>query len=193
MGSECCLHVAGQDRRNICTYHLDQYRYYLVAISRSIQSPRTFIVRPSLSATILPFSPNLRDRPWNTDDHCSCVWGYKGTTVQSSCKHNALYSFFFFKILTPYLYHQNVVATYVIIILYIILFCGFILYERFYLGKKTHFISKLDVDFVSDAVWRPGEREKILAQDHKDSVDKLSSMKSALLSVMTPKFSQAPA
>ena len=33
-----------------------------------------------------------------------------------------------------------------------------------------------------------GEREKILAQDHKDSVDKLSSMKSALLSVMTPKL-----
>ena len=71
-----------------------------------------------------------------------------------------LYTLFFFKILTPYLYHQNVVATYVIIILYIILLCRFILYERFYLGKKTHFISKLDVDFVSDAVWRPGKEKK---------------------------------
>lgn len=59
-------------------------------------------------------------------------------------------------------------------------------YERFYEGKKRHFIPRSEVDLATDAVWKPGEGDAIRARDFKES-DK-RSMNSALLRVLTPNF-----
>ncbi|KAF8804296.1 amino acid permease [Phlegmacium glaucopus] len=80
---------------------------------------------------------------------------------------------------------RNVVATYIGVALYIILFFGYVLYERFYLGKKQHFIPKSQVDLVTDAVWKPGEGDAVRAQDQKESDEK---KKSSVLARVTPKF-----
>jgi len=64
---------------------------------------------------------------------------------------------------------QNVVATYIGVALYIILFFGYTIYERFYEGKTKHFIPSSEVDLASDAVWEPGQGDLIRAQDKKDS------------------------
>ena len=66
--------------------------------------------------------------------------------------------------------------------LYIILFLGYMIYERFYEGKMTHFVPSSEVDLVSDAVWGPGQGDQIRAQDLKDSEMKMSSMKLAFSS-----------
>ena len=78
------------------------------------------------------------------------------------------------------------VATYIGVTVYIILFCGYLVYERFCEGKKRHFISKSEVDLATDAVWKPGDGDKIRAQDHKDSDKKKSSMISAWSRVLAP-------
>jgi len=67
---------------------------------------------------------------------------------------------------------RNVVATYIGVALYVILFCGYLVYERFYLGKNQHFIPKCEVDLVTDAVWKPGEGDIVRAQDRKESDEK---------------------
>ena len=61
-------------------------------------------------------------------------------------------------------------------------------YERFYKGKTTHFVRKSEADLVSNAVWEPGQGDKIRAQDKKDSEKKVSSMKTAIFRVLTPNF-----
>ena len=61
-------------------------------------------------------------------------------------------------------------------------------YERFFKGKTNHFIPLSDVDFVSDAVWKPGQGDRIRAQDMEESKNKKPSMKSAILKVLTPNF-----
>ena len=61
-------------------------------------------------------------------------------------------------------------------------------YERFYKGKTTHFVRKSEADLVSNAVWQPGQGDKIRAQDKKDSEKKVSSMKTAIFRVLTPNF-----
>jgi amino acid permease len=76
-----------------------------------------------------------------------------------------------------------VVATYIGVAMYIILFCGYLVYERFYEGKKRHFIPKAEVDLATDAVWKPGQGDMIRAQDEKNS-DKSTTMKSALWRVL---------
>ena len=78
------------------------------------------------------------------------------------------------------------VATYIGVALYIILFFGYMIYERFCEGKTTHFVSKSEVDFVSDAVWGPGQGDQVRARDQKDSEGKLSSMKLAFSRVLQP-------
>ncbi|KAH9947189.1 amino acid permease-domain-containing protein [Amylocystis lapponica] len=52
---------------------------------------------------------------------------------------------------------RNVVATYVGVALYVLLYGGYTLYERVCLGKTTHFVPLADVDLDTDAVWRRGE------------------------------------
>lgn len=45
--------------------------------------------------------------------------------------------------------------------LYIILYIGYTLYERFYLSKTIHFVPLTEVDLNTDAVWKPGEGARI--------------------------------
>ena len=78
------------------------------------------------------------------------------------------------------------VATYIGVALYIILFFGYMIYERFCEGKTTHFVPSSEVDLVSDAVWGPGQGDLIRAQDQKDSENKVSSMKVAFSRVLKP-------
>lgn len=81
------------------------------------------------------------------------------------------------------------VATYIGVALYIILFSGYVLYERFYLGKKQHFfIPASQVDLVTDAVWKPGEGDLVRAQDQKESDEK---KKKTFLARATPNFLKA--
>jgi amino acid permease len=76
------------------------------------------------------------------------------------------------------------VTTYIGVMLYIVLFCGYVGYEKFYLGKNQHFIPKFEVDLVTDAVWKPGEGDVVHMQDHKESDEK----KSFLTRVLPQKF-----
>ena len=78
------------------------------------------------------------------------------------------------------------VATYIGVALFIILFSGYLIYERLFQGKTKHFIPKSEVDLVSDAVWEPGQGDRIRAQDQKDSEKKVSSMKLAFSRVLQP-------
>ncbi|KJA17730.1 hypothetical protein HYPSUDRAFT_146045 [Hypholoma sublateritium FD-334 SS-4] len=60
---------------------------------------------------------------------------------------------------------RNVVATYIGVALYIVLYSGYTLYERFVLGRTTHFVPLKEVDLVTDAVWGPGEGAAVRARD----------------------------
>ncbi|KAF9008051.1 amino acid permease-domain-containing protein [Cyathus striatus] len=48
--------------------------------------------------------------------------------------------------------HQNVVATYIGVADYVILYAGYTIYERVFEGRKSHFVPLKEVDFVSYAV-----------------------------------------
>ncbi|KAG2738095.1 hypothetical protein P692DRAFT_20842171 [Suillus brevipes Sb2] len=52
---------------------------------------------------------------------------------------------------------KNVAATYIGVALYIVLYSGYTIYERFGLGIRQHFVPLLEVDLQTDAVWKPGE------------------------------------
>ncbi|KII94543.1 hypothetical protein PLICRDRAFT_33339 [Plicaturopsis crispa FD-325 SS-3] len=67
---------------------------------------------------------------------------------------------------------KNVVATYVGVALYIILYGGYTLYERFHLKERQHFVPLLKVDFETDAVWGPGEGEVIRSRDREEAEKK---------------------
>jgi len=83
---------------------------------------------------------------------------------------------------------KNILATYLIIAMYIGLFCGFVAYERFFKGKTRHFIPKSEVDLASDAVWEPGQGDRIREQDLEESKKRRPSMKSALSKVLIQNF-----
>jgi hypothetical protein len=61
-------------------------------------------------------------------------------------------------------------------------------YERFFKGKTKHFIPMSEVDFVSGAVWGPGQGDRIRAQDLEESKKKKPSMKLAIIKVLTLNF-----
>ncbi|OAX38858.1 hypothetical protein K503DRAFT_815677 [Rhizopogon vinicolor AM-OR11-026] len=52
---------------------------------------------------------------------------------------------------------KNVAAAYIGVALYIVLYIGYTLYERFGLGIRQYFVPLLEVDLQTDAVWKPGE------------------------------------
>ncbi|KDQ09449.1 hypothetical protein BOTBODRAFT_117179 [Botryobasidium botryosum FD-172 SS1] len=56
---------------------------------------------------------------------------------------------------------QTVVAAYIGVALYVILYLGYAIYERFGLGKKTHFVPLAEVDLDTHAVWGKGEGVRI--------------------------------
>lgn len=45
------------------------------------------------------------------------------------------------------------------------LYSGYTLYERFVLGRATHFVPLKEVDLVPNAVWGPGEGAAVRARD----------------------------
>ncbi|KAH7921088.1 hypothetical protein BV22DRAFT_1020021 [Leucogyrophana mollusca] len=63
---------------------------------------------------------------------------------------------------------KNVVATYIGVCLYIVLYAGYFIYERVILKKQQHFVPLLDVDLDTDAVWKPGEGDPIRFRDHQE-------------------------
>ena len=60
------------------------------------------------------------------------------------------------------------------------------MYERVFKGTTRLFIPICEVDLLSDAVWGPGDGERIRAQDLAKKGK--SSMKAALLEVLSPNF-----
>lgn len=63
---------------------------------------------------------------------------------------------------------QNVVATYIGVALYVVLYLGYAIYERYGLGIRQHFVPLLEVDLQTDAVWKPGEGAMIRDHEGKD-------------------------
>ncbi|KAF8967512.1 amino acid permease-domain-containing protein [Flammula alnicola] len=68
---------------------------------------------------------------------------------------------------------RNVVATYIGVALYVVLYNGYSIYERFFLLKTAHFVPKSEVDFETDAVWGPGEGDAVRARDRKEYEEKV--------------------
>ncbi|GLB34351.1 putative amino acid permease [Lyophyllum shimeji] len=63
---------------------------------------------------------------------------------------------------------KNIVATYIGVALYLILYAGYTIYEK-RRGVPHHFVPTSDIDFVTDAVWKPGEVAAIRARDKSNS------------------------
>ncbi|KAG6824955.1 hypothetical protein H0H92_005323 [Tricholoma furcatifolium] len=63
---------------------------------------------------------------------------------------------------------KNIVATYIGISTYIILYAGYSFYEWRW-GSNVHWIPTEDIDFHSDAVWQPGEGDIIREQDKQEA------------------------
>ncbi|KAF9008046.1 amino acid permease-domain-containing protein [Cyathus striatus] len=67
---------------------------------------------------------------------------------------------------------RNVVATYIGVAVYVILYAGYTIYERVFQGRKSHFVPLKEVDFVSDAVWTPGEGVDVRAREKETREEK---------------------
>ena len=52
-------------------------------------------------------------------------------------------------------------ATYIGVALYVVLYTGYTIYDRFVLRSPYHFVPAREVDLVTDAVWKPGEGRRI--------------------------------
>ncbi|OJA11654.1 hypothetical protein AZE42_08380 [Rhizopogon vesiculosus] len=63
---------------------------------------------------------------------------------------------------------KNVAAAYIGVALYIVLYIGYTLYERFGLGIRQYFVPLLEVDLQTDAVWKPGEGATIRDQGQRE-------------------------
>ncbi|KAL6307122.1 amino acid permease-domain-containing protein [Sparassis latifolia] len=63
---------------------------------------------------------------------------------------------------------RNVVATYIGVALYVILYAGYTLYERFWLKKTAHFVPLSEVDLETDAVWGRGEGQRNREYDRNE-------------------------
>ncbi|KAH9482106.1 Lysine-specific permease [Psilocybe cubensis] len=72
---------------------------------------------------------------------------------------------------------RNVVATYIGVALYIILYTGYTLYEKYVLRRplSSHFVPLQEVDLDTDAVWAPGEGESIRAADRKARKERIQA------------------
>ena len=64
------------------------------------------------------------------------------------------------------------VATYIGVALYIILYGGYTIYEKFILKKHQHFVPLAEVDLDSDAVWQPGQGDAVREQDKLEDLAK---------------------
>ena len=64
------------------------------------------------------------------------------------------------------------IATYIGVALYVILYGGYSLYERFWLGRRVHFVPLHEVDLDTDAVWTPGDGARVRARDELEAKNK---------------------
>jgi len=62
-----------------------------------------------------------------------------------------------------------VVATYIGVTLYIILYSGYTLWQRFYEKIPHHFVPLLEVDFETGAVWEPEQGAAIRERDRLEN------------------------
>lgn len=62
------------------------------------------------------------------------------------------------------------VATYIGVALYVVLYSGYTLWERFYQKKRQHFVPLLEVDFDTDAVWMTGQGAAVRERGRLDEV-----------------------
>jgi len=60
---------------------------------------------------------------------------------------------------------RNVVATYIGVVVYIVLYAGYAAYERFWLGRRPHLIPLLEVDLDTDASWKAGDVARVLEEE----------------------------
>ncbi|OCH90025.1 hypothetical protein OBBRIDRAFT_731645 [Obba rivulosa] len=63
---------------------------------------------------------------------------------------------------------KNVVATYIGVALYILLYSGYTIYERVITKTRTYFVPLDAVDLDTDAVWAPGEGEQVRAREREE-------------------------
>jgi amino acid permease len=61
---------------------------------------------------------------------------------------------------------RNVVATYVGVATFVVLYVGYALYERYYLKRTVHFVVLLKADVDTDAVWGPGRIRRDVEEPH---------------------------
>lgn len=67
---------------------------------------------------------------------------------------------------------RNVVATYIGVGVFVILYAGYTLYEIFALKTtKPHFVPLLEADLDTNAVWGPGEGEQKKADTAASAAD----------------------
>lgn len=62
---------------------------------------------------------------------------------------------------------KNIIATYIGVALYLILYLGYSVFERFYERKWKHFVPVSEIDFVTDRVWNPGEGAAVRERDQQ--------------------------
>jgi hypothetical protein len=61
-----------------------------------------------------------------------------------------------------------VVATYIGVALYILLYSGYTLWERLIQKTGQYFVPLLEVDLDTDAVWKPGQGAVVRERDQLD-------------------------
>ncbi|CDO77231.1 hypothetical protein BN946_scf184747.g44 [Trametes cinnabarina] len=62
---------------------------------------------------------------------------------------------------------QNIVATYLGLVVYIVCYLGYWIYERFWLKQTTHLVPLMDVDLDTDAVWPAGGGARVREQEQE--------------------------
>jgi len=66
------------------------------------------------------------------------------------------------------------VATYIGVAVYVVLYAGYSLHEKLYEKRTNHFAPIFEIDFESDAVWKPGEGDAIRQQEKDQEKGKLT-------------------
>lgn len=75
---------------------------------------------------------------------------------------------------------QNVLATYIGLALYVVLYAGYTLYEFLWLRTRTHFVPLSEVNLDTDAVWGPGEGRRIRAAEAEEKLRELEKVSSGV-------------
>jgi amino acid permease len=69
---------------------------------------------------------------------------------------------------------QSIVATYIGLAAYIVLYVGYAAYQRFKMPQAPYFVPLLEVDLDSDAVWGRGEGAPIKEREAHERMGAIS-------------------